>query len=90
MEQPDDGIGLDPRTDNLNRESNNPTLYNPHRIHPSDRTARKHYRQLWWMIIMLFLVCWAIQKASNPKLYETFFKAVGVPLTPAKGSLPKQ
>jgi hypothetical protein len=84
MDQRDGGIGQRPETDKLEREFCVQPPQSPLRTHPSNRTARKHYRQLWWMIVMLVLVFWAMQKASNPKLYESFFKAIGVPLTPTK------
>lgn len=94
MDRRDSGIGQGSGTDKLQRELSVQPLQSPLRTYPSDRKARKHYRQLGWMIVMLVLVFWAMQKASNPKLYESFFKAIGVPLAPTKGngtdeSLPK-
>jgi hypothetical protein len=87
MDELDSGIGQGPVKDKLDRNLSVQPLQSPLRTYPSDRTARKHYRQLWWMIVMLVFVCWAMQKAANPKLYESFFKAIGVPLSPAKGNI---
>lgn len=87
MDQCENGTGPESGADKLEPKRVVQPLQSSHRTHySSNRTARKHYRQLWWMLVMLVLVCWLMQKASNPQLYERFFKAIGVPLVPAKGS----